>query len=93
VPEKLSIVFADHNEAIRIPEREWPNQRRVDGREDGRVRANDQRERRDGCDREGGISPQRTGRETRVGDQILQPSCSPRVAMCFLEAFRSAENH
>ena len=68
-----------------------PQQRLIDQREQRGVRADPEREREEGGDREHGTAPQRAERVAEVAGAVVDPAPSPRLAHVFAHLHDAAE--
>ena len=90
MPTLLGIFLPEHNEPLRLGEWKRLENHRVHRRENGRVRADAERESEDGSGREHRRASQRAQRITSIGGELLEPAAA-HVAMRLLSYLDAAE--
>ncbi len=91
LPAARRVLFQDRDEPFGLAVRQRLQQHGVDGREDGRSRADPEREREDRRHREGAILDQRADREADVLPRVAEPWGDPDVAGALLRQRDVAE--
>src|SRR5260370_28707601 len=81
----LGVVLTEAHQLVAVGERQWSQQNRVDGGEDGAVGADGESEGEDHRDRESGRFPDESEGGCKLGDRGVERADAVEVSQFFLE--------